>query len=291
MESTQTASRNYILGASLVILLVGGFFYYRTHTTLGETRNQLASSTAQVEELQFNLSEFEERNKELKDSLDSERSRAEELSDKLTDATGAIDEFEKLSRLDPELLQKYSKVYFLNENYKPAKLQEITDKYLFTKGKEMYTHDDVWPNLRRLLARAERDKAPLLIVSAFRSFEEQVALKDNYTVIYGTGANQFSADQGYSEHQLGTALDFAVAGGLPADLSFQNTPAYKWLENNAYRYGFVLSYPKNNSFYQFEPWHWRFVGVDLATDLHDDDIYFYEMDQREINEYLIKIFD
>lgn len=287
----EIGSRKRVLGAGLVILLIFGFFYYRTHTTLRETRSQLASSTAVTEELQFQLSEAGEENAELKESLESERAHVEELSEKLSDATGAIDEFEKLSRLDPELLQKYSKVFFLNENYKPTELQAITEKYLFNTAKPATIHDEVWPNLRRLLARAERDKAPLKVISGFRSFEEQTKLKSGYTTVFGTGANQFSADQGYSEHQLGTAVDFGVTGGLPADLSFQNTDAYKWLEKNAYHYGFVLSYPKNNAFYQFEPWHWRFVGVDLATDLHDDEIYFYEMDQREIDEYLIKIFD
>ncbi len=52
-----------------------------------------------------------------------------------------------------------------------------------------------------------------------------------------------------------------------------------------------MSYPKSNIYYQYEPWHWRFVGEDLAEDLHDDKKNFYELDQREIDKYLIKIFD
>jgi D-alanyl-D-alanine carboxypeptidase len=108
---------------------------------------------------------------------------------------------------------------------------------------------------------------------------------------YGTGANKFSADQGYSEHQLGTAVDFTTEE-LGADFSdFEDTDAYQWLLANAHRYGFILSYPKGNKYYIFEPWHWRFVGIRLAEELHATGKYFYDMDQRFIDNYLISIFD
>ncbi|OHB11524.1 MAG: hypothetical protein A3H60_01405 [Candidatus Zambryskibacteria bacterium RIFCSPLOWO2_02_FULL_44_12b] len=132
----------------------------------------------------------------------------------------------------------------------------------------------------------------MLIASAFRSFETQASLKSEYRVVYGAGtANQFSADQGYSEHQLGTAMDFTTPSVGGAFSKFPADPAYDWLQDNAHKYGFVLSYPENNSYYKFEPWHWRFVGVALATFLHGEGKYFYDLDQREIDTYLIKLFD
>ncbi|MDP2648876.1 MAG: D-alanyl-D-alanine carboxypeptidase family protein, partial [bacterium] len=95
----------------------------------------------------------------------------------------------------------------------------------------------------------------------------------------------------YSEHQLGTTADF-ITTGLGGQLDgFGDTAAYQWLLGNAYRYGFVLSYPKDNGFYIYEPWHWRFVGVKLATYLHNNNMNFYEMDQRDIDAYLADIFD
>ena len=57
--------------------------------------------------------------------------------------------------------------------------------------------------------------------------------------------------------------------------NFEKSAAYTWLKNNAYRYGFILSYPPNNAYYQFEPWHWRFVGIALATRLHNENKNFY----------------
>jgi D-alanyl-D-alanine carboxypeptidase len=110
-------------------------------------------------------------------------------------------------------------------------------------------------------------------------------------VVYGSGANAFSADQGYSEHQLGTAADVTtntLAGGLDG---FDATPAYKWLTANAYKYGFILSYPQGNGYYEYEPWHWRFVGKKLARYLHTTNERFYDLDQRTIDSYLINIFD
>ncbi len=131
------------------------------------------------------------------------------------------------------------------------------------------------------------------IASAYRSFDTQESLKTSYKVIYGAGsANQFSADQGYSEHQLGTAVDLitpSMKGSLTT--AFDKTPASLWLNDNAYKYGFILSYPKGNTYYQYEPWHWRFVGVQLATRLHNENKHFYDLDQRDINTYLVNIFD
>lgn len=132
----------------------------------------------------------------------------------------------------------------------------------------------------------------IYVYSAYRSFDEQNALKGQYAVIYGEGtANQFSADQGYSEHQLGTTVDLITTGISGVLEDFGGTNAYQWLLNNAYKYGFVLSYPDNNDYYVYEPWHWRFVGVKLATDLHNSGKSFYDLTQREIDEYLINLFE
>lgn len=206
--------------------------------------------------------------------------------------TSTVGTLTKLSQTDPELLKKYSKVYFLNENYRPAQLTSISQKYLYNQAGDAFIHTGVSPYLEKLLKAARSDGIDLLIASAFRSFETQASLKSEYKVIYGAGtANQFSADQGYSEHQLGTSIDFTVPEVGGAFSKFQREPAYRWLENNAYKYGFALSYPEGNSYYRFEPWHWRFVGVSLAEMLHQERKYFYDLDQREIDPYLIKLFD
>jgi D-alanyl-D-alanine carboxypeptidase len=173
----------------------------------------------------------------------------------------------------------------------PEDLVYIPSDYLYDKGKLVKIHAKAFPYLQSMIVAAQSHGISLEIISAYRSFGEQSTLKGSYLVTYGSGANTFSADQGYSEHQLGTAIDFTTLQ-LGADFSsFENTDAYKWLTDNAYQYGFVLSYPKGNAYYQFEPWHWRFVGKILAKRLHEDGQYFYDLDQRTIDNYLINIFD
>lgn len=203
----------------------------------------------------------------------------------------SVDTLEKLSETDPELLQKYSKIYFLNENYAPERLAAIDPNYLYYENRPESVHGSVWPHLRDLLGAAHQAGIKLYVVSGYRSFDEQASLKNAYTVTYGSGANAFSADQGYSEHQLGTTVDF-ITTGLGGKLEgFETTNAYQWLLSNAHRFGFILSYPPNNAFYVFEPWHWRFVGTELATYLYTSGKRFYEVDQREIDGYLVTLFE
>lgn len=207
--------------------------------------------------------------------------------------TNTVSTLEKLQKLDPQLLAKYSKVYFLNENYAPERLAVIPSEYRYVDETEMQIIPQVLGRLTAMLEAAKKKGVTLYVFSAYRSFDTQEALKQQYTVTYGAGtANQFSADQGYSEHQLGTTIDL-ITTGLGGELvpSFDQTEAYAWLADNAHRYGFTLSYPKGNSYYIYEPWHWRYVGVTLATDLHERGEHFYDLDQRTIDTYLITIFD
>jgi LAS superfamily LD-carboxypeptidase LdcB len=206
--------------------------------------------------------------------------------------SGTVNNLQKLAEVDPQLLKKYSKVYFLNENFTPAHLAIVPPDYTYSSSRPEQFLTESWPFLKNLLDSAKAQGVTLYIKSGYRSFTEQKSLKSSYSVIYGAGtANAFSADQGYSEHQLGTTVDF-ITTGLGGQLyGFDTTQSYEWLVNNAYRYGFILSYPKGNKYYIYEPWHWRFVGVKLATYLHDNHRNFYDMDQREIDKYLINTFD
>ncbi|MCA9359694.1 D-alanyl-D-alanine carboxypeptidase family protein [Candidatus Nomurabacteria bacterium] len=249
----------------------------------------LASTT--IEELQTELDDLHEDLEDLADDYKDEKNRNEDFEDQIRALSGTLGDLDKLAKTDKELLAKYSKVYFLNENYTPTKLKEIDNRYILEGKKDQYFHASAIEHLEDMLKAASRDKIDLKVVSGYRSFDEQTDLKGQYTQVYGSGANTFSADQGYSEHQLGTTVDLSTPEVGGAYDSFANTEAYKWLQKNAYKYGFILSYPEGNSFYIFEPWHWRFVGTDLARDLDRSNDSFYDLDQRELDEYLLNFFD
>jgi LAS superfamily LD-carboxypeptidase LdcB len=251
----------------------------------------LAAASSTIADLENQLTDLKDDLEDLADDYRDEKNKNDEFEDQIRDLAGTLGDLDKLAKTDEELLAKYSKVYFLNENYIPERLKQIDDKYILKGKKDQYFHARAIDHLEDMLKAAAKDDIDLKIVSAYRSFDEQTDLKGQFTQVYGTGANAFSADQGYSEHQLGTTVDLTVDEVGGAYNSFKDTEAYQWLLDNAYKYGFILSYPEGNDFYIFEPWHWRFVGTDLARDLNRKDKTFYELEQREINEYLLTFFD
>ena len=285
---TKSLSTPLTIALVAVVLLAGGLGYsgYRWYQTYGT----LTESEQSRSELQKAYDALTADYQLLQEAFTAEKTRNDDFAKQINDIGGTVGKLDKLSRTDPELLQKYSKVFFLNENYAPESFEQVPEKWVSGEADE-YISKPVWPFLKDMLEDAEDDGVNLQVVSAFRSFATQKNLKATYLVRYGSGANTFSADQGYSEHQLGTTIDLSTKE-LDGVLSgFDSTDAYAWLTDNAYKYGFILSYPHNNTYYQYEPWHWRFVGRELARDLHNDDKHFYDLDQREIDPYLVSIFD
>jgi D-alanyl-D-alanine carboxypeptidase len=301
MEPTQSASRLSFASISIAILILASFsfLYYRYHETskeLAAVKLSYQETTKDlgnvINELQGHLASTTVENQSLNDLLTILKARNTDFQNELVEKDQKVATLVKLTTTDPELLKKYSKVYFLNENYIPSTLSLIDEQYLYRKNIPLQVHTQVKPFLNSLINAARADGVDLSVLSGYRSFETQKAIRNKYTVIYGANTtNTFSADQGYSEHQLGSAFDFTTnKGGATLD-GFDKTPAYPWLTENAYKYGFILSYPPNNKYYIFEPWHWRFVGVALATYLHAQNLHFYDMPERDIDTYLVKLFD
>lgn len=280
------------LGISVLVALLGTVKYFSLSSQLSETASSTATLVVRLDTLESALKLAESKNIDLATALQEEQDQRSDVERQIKKITSTVGNLKKLSETDKELLQKYSKVYFLNEHYVPSDLVDIDPRYTTDAEKEFQIHQQVWPFLKDMLKDAASDGIDLKVESAYRSFSTQTGLKSKYVVTYGAGtANQFSAEQGFSEHQLGTAVDLS-SGGLGASRDgFENSDAYTWLQRNAYRYGFTLSYPPGNAYYQFEPWHWRFVGLDLAGRLHKEKQYFYDLDQREIDKYLLNIFE
>jgi D-alanyl-D-alanine carboxypeptidase len=135
--------------------------------------------------------------------------------------------------------------------------------------------------LAALFAEAQRRGLSPKVISAYRSYAEQEytfkAWVDRETSsgltqdVASSNAARYSARPGFSEHQLGTAIDLNCAGcGLFDDQDERNLSLWKFLEDEAYKYGFVLSYPRGIEAltgYMYEPWHIRYIGIFYATDL------------------------
>jgi zinc D-Ala-D-Ala carboxypeptidase len=287
--STGYLSYRYYEHTNYITMLLNERNYFLLENA--SSSRQLTDALAAASSSRAEVASLTEKLMATEQALKVEERRNEAFADQIDDIAGTVGVLDKLSKTDEELLQKYSKVYFLNENYTPSRLKLIDSDYVMPGKGEQYFHAEALPFLIEMLDDAKADGIDLSVVSAYRSFETQQELKGAYTQTYGSGANAFSADQGYSEHQLGTTLDITDPSTAGTYTSFKDTEAYAWLLDNAYRYGFILSYPEGNAYYIFEPWHWRFVGTDLARDLHRADANFYDWDQRTIDEYLVSIFD
>jgi D-alanyl-D-alanine carboxypeptidase len=133
------------------------------------------------------------------------------------------------------------------------------------------------PQLRKLFSAAAADGASLRIDSAYRSYDYQIRVYGNIVKSSGqASADEQSARPGYSEHQTGLAVDVgSINGTCTLQMCFGLTAAGQWVAANAYKYGFIVRYPKDQmavTGYEYEPWHLRYVGPELAAEMHRTDI-------------------
>lgn len=116
---------------------------------------------------------------------------------------------------------------------------------------------------------ASKEGVSLYVISGYRSYAAQSAIYNKYVNKDGVlTADTYSARAGHSEHQSGLAADINSL-----DQSFINTKEGKWLNENCYKYGFIIRYPKDKeeeTGYMYEPWHIRYVGIEIAKDLYNN---------------------
>ena len=177
-----------VMVMAVIGLAGGGYFSY-------SAAGEIVKNTADLEEKVLKL---EDEKIILTGELQKEQQKNSVFQNQIGQIAGTVGKLDKLSKTDKELLQKYSKIYFLNENYVPKGLVEISQQYIYGEGKIVKVLASTSPFLSQMMNDSKKDGVDLLIISGFRSFNEQSNLKDNYKVVYGTGANKFSADQGYS---------------------------------------------------------------------------------------------
>jgi zinc D-Ala-D-Ala carboxypeptidase len=173
----------------------------------------------------------------------------------------------------------------LPQDYAPKDLVPLTASGVPTVGgRDLMLRREAAEHLKDLAAAAAADGEELVVASAFRSYLHQRYTYERLKSIYGSGADAMSASPGHSQHQLGTAVDFTNSvAAYQVQPIFGQTSAAWWLQNHATEYGFVLSYPpgKDETGYQFEPWHYRYIGVENAGRLQKSGLTLQEFLVRE----------
>ena len=161
------------------------------------------------------------------------------------------------------LVNKYNT---LGTSFVP-KLVQMDSHYSGSDGG--YMHHDAYKWFVKMVDAAQAEGLRLYSVSAYRSAKLQKSIYQRYVNDYGVSlADIYSARPGHSEHQTGLAVDINVARRTA---HFENTPHYRWLIKNSWKYGFILRYPKDKTKitgFTFEPWHYRYVGQNLAEKVY-----------------------
>lgn len=179
---------------------------------------------------------------------------------------------------DPnDILVIVNKYYKLPKDFVPKKLIKIDNKYsYYDYGFQIAS--TVKDKFKQMANDAEKEGLIIKVTSAYRSYQKQMGIYNGYVKKNGfEAAEMFSARPGYSEHQTGLAID-VISGNNPYSY-FQTTKEYKWLKDNAHKYGFILRYPENKSDitgYSFESWHYRYVGEEVAKYIYENNLTFDE---------------
>jgi len=165
---------------------------------------------------------------------------------------------------DPYTYLLVDKQHALPFDYEPDDLVSLTRGTFRVSRDDLMLRRIARDALEKMAVAAAADGVVLTVGSTYRSAARQAQIYDWQVRTYGREtADRQSARPGTSQHQLGLTLDFA-----PIDDSFAETPESRWLVLNASRFGFSLSYPdgyEEVTGYRFEPWHYRYVGRDLAA--------------------------
>lgn len=209
--------------------------------------------------------------------LDSEDWTAEQVL-RIVNTDNDMTCFDDAVEADTEdgILMLVNKYHYLDKDYVPDDLTDVEPLYSTSGGQLSAEASAAFSEL----VEALWEEAGLHLVNAspYRSYSTQKRIYRGYCKKDGQEkADRYSARPGYSEHQTGLALDVTAPGGTLG--GFRKTEQFAWMKDNAHRFGFILRYEDGMEYitgYKYEPWHYRYVGVDAATFIYENALTFEE---------------
>ena len=173
------------------------------------------------------------------------------------------------------VLMLVNKFNYLDKEYKPEDLVNMALEFAY---QDKQVSNEAYLSFKSLVRDAKEENLTIIANSSYRSYEDQEYVYNQKKGSLGTEkADLIAIHPGYSEHQTGLAIDVSTPGANHT--TFATTDEFKWLENNAHKYGFILRYPKGKQYLTgiaYESWHYRYVGIEAATKIHDEGITFDE---------------
>lgn len=193
--------------------------------------------------------------------------------------------YENMYKTDTSLetLMLVNKYYKLDKDFKFEDIVEVSNRHCYGT---QYLKEDVYDKFKEMFNAAKKEDLTIIINSSYRDYDYQEELWNRYSNLNGDEwADSYAARAGSSEHQTGLAIDVTTYN-VKEQGDFEETEEFKWMQENAYKYGFILRYPKgkeNITGYSYESWHYRYVGEKVAEEIHNLDITF-----DEYYEYYLK---
>lgn len=287
MKKKKIKTKNLIIFIICIALIVISITYGLTKANKGNEKKGINKKEPKVVE-QKELTEMEKAKNELKYYKDENAKEYEEYRQKNPDLSiekvitnvniGLNNKYytntkpSKYLNTEKILVNKYN---YVTEDYIPESLQIVSSKYssktvkLVSYAKEAF---------EELAAAAEKENYTINAMSSYRDYAYQNTLYNNYAKKDGyDNADTYSARPGYSEHQTGLAVD--IDNKKEYFTNFEKTKEYEWMQNNAYKYGFILRFPKDKVLetgYEYESWHYRYVGKEIAKYIHDNNMCYEE---------------
>jgi len=177
----------------------------------------------------------------------------------------------KKSNLNNGNLLLVNKFYYLEDTYNSEKMVSVSKQHCYG---EQFLTQDTYNAFKEMFKAAKKEDLTLIINSSYRSYEDQKEIYDNLKSSKGDNyADKIAARPGHSEHQTGMSIDIQTYGSTSA--TFEEFEEFKWLQENAYKYGFILRYPKDKEYltgYEYESWHYRYVGIETSTYIYENNI-------------------
>ncbi len=242
--------------------------------TLG-TSNAKDEESKAIKEKDREIEELKKKIKQLEDSKKNDNSSNSYKHNQPLTTAGMVN-VEGFIQADtiknPNILKEVTKESLINkfnwlpEGYKPAKLKLIKSR----SGRNIYLEEETANAFEKLRQDALKEGIKFVVFSGYRSYNVQKGLYYNKLKVNKPYAIKSIAYPGSSEHSSGMAMDISYVANFPKD--FYNTPQGKFLEKNAHKYGFILRYPEGKqeiTNYKYEAWHYRYVGVELATKIKE----------------------
>lgn len=250
----------------VIIILIGGVGFYMLNNNGDKDKNEERESKKDVLNVSVN---DEDKDDEVREDnvlkTPSNNSEFSALGDGEYETSNGyiLKVVDGIAYVDGYLI--VNKTYNLSSEYKPVNpYQAVSGDWCIS-----CIDKDTMEAFRVMQSDASSVGLNIYIASGYRGYNNQNTLYNNYVSRDGKeNADTYSARPGHSEHQTGLCFDLNSV-----DDSFSDTSEGKWINNNAYLYGFIIRYPKGKESvtgYQYESWHLRYVGVDLAKKLYNN---------------------